>query len=186
MTDVAPGIITFGLGGDQSNLILGNILNLGFFKVEIGVGSPIGGSPFPGPGGSPIIGGSPVIGGSPIGGSPSIPPIPPVIPPGVSGGSRPLMPGEIQNFYKVVDNEYQVPYEYPNEKKVPVRIKVTFRGQTTEKYYLVNPKRGDIIVNVLNVVNRIRDRIKIVVKNIRSGPKRIVAFVRNLRKSDED
>lgn len=34
MVDVAPGIITFGLGGDQANMILGHY-HLGFFDVEI-------------------------------------------------------------------------------------------------------------------------------------------------------
>jgi hypothetical protein len=153
MTDVAPGVITFGLGCDQTGLVIGNIFNLGFIKV--------------------IVGGSPII--------------PPVEPPqpGVSGGSRPLAPGEIHNFYKPVDNQYQVPY-IQNQPKIPVVIKITFRGKTTEKYYLVSKKRSDIIITVLNLVNRIRDRISIVVKNVRSAPNRIVAFVRNLRKSDED
>ena len=179
MANVAPGIVTFGLGGDQSNLILGNILNLGFFKVEVGVGSPIGGSPFPGPGGSPIIGGSP-IGGSPPYVPPVIPPIPPIG--GGGGGSRPFAPGEIQTFYKPVEDSL---YK-PGEKKYPVTIKITFRGKVTEKYYLVGPKRGDIIITVLNLVNKVRDGISITVKNIRRVPSRIVAFIRNIRNKDED
>lgn len=151
MVDVAPGIVTFGLGCDQTGLIIGNIFNLGFIKV--------------------IVGGSPII--------------PPVVPPvgGGGGGSRPLAPGEIQNFYKPVEEQ---PLYKADDRKYPVVIKITIRGKTTEKYYLVSRKRSDIIVTVLNVVNRIRDRIKIVVTDIRSGPKRIVAFVRNFRKSDED
>lgn len=178
MPDPAPGIITFGLGGNHSNLILGNILNLGFLQVDIGVGSPIiGGSPLPG---SPQIPGSPQFPGSP-----QIPPVEPP-PPGVSGGSRPLAPGQIKYFYKAVDNQYQVPFLYPHEKKVPVIIKITFRGKQTEYHYWVNPKRGDIVVQVMNIVNRIRDRISITVKNIRTAPKRLVAFVRNLRNKDED
>ena len=39
MANVAPGIITFGLGGDQSNMILGFPFNLGF--IEVVVGSPV-------------------------------------------------------------------------------------------------------------------------------------------------
>ena len=39
MANVAPGVLTFGLGGDQSNMILGFPFNLGF--IEVVVGSPI-------------------------------------------------------------------------------------------------------------------------------------------------
>ena len=35
--EVAPGIITFGLGGNHTNLIIGNIFQLGFITI----GSPI-------------------------------------------------------------------------------------------------------------------------------------------------
>ena len=97
MTDVAPGIITFGLGGDHSNMIIGNIFNLGFFKVEV-----------------------------------VVPPVRPVV--GGGGGSRIFLPGEIQKFFKVVDTPFQVPYKYPlpfEERKVPVTIRVTFRGKVT-------------------------------------------------------
>jgi hypothetical protein len=37
MADVAPGIITFGLGGSHTNMIIGNIFQLGYITV----GSPI-------------------------------------------------------------------------------------------------------------------------------------------------
>ena len=77
MTDVAPGIVTFGLGSGPDAMIIGNVFNLGFFRVDVGVGSPI------------------------------IPPAPPP-PRDGGGGSRPLAPGEIQNFFKVVDNQYQL------------------------------------------------------------------------------
>lgn len=53
MTDVAPGIITFGLGSDHSGMIVGNIFSLGPVTVEI---TPVpippstqgGGGPYPG------------------------------------------------------------------------------------------------------------------------------------------
>ena len=152
MTDVAPGIVTFGLGSGPDAMIIGNIFNLGFFKVDVGVGSPI------------------------------IPPAPPPLPDG-GGGSRPLAPGEIQNFYKVVDNQYQL---LPTDRKIPVTIKVTFRGKTTEKYYLVGKKRADIIVTIINLQNRIKDGIAISVKSVKNLGSRISAFVRNVRNKDED
>jgi len=162
MADVAPGVITFGLGCDQTGLVIGNIFNLGFIKI--------------------IVGGSPII-----------PPVPPPVG-GGGGGSRPLAPGEIQTFYKPVDPLYQ----FPKEPQIPVKIIVTFRGKVTERNYIVSKKRGDIIVNVLNVVNTIKSRILITVHNVRASrfgivvsnikktPSRITTFVKNLRNKDED
>ena len=150
MTNVAPGIITFGLGGNHSSLITGNIFNLGFFRVEVVVAPPPGAA---------------------------------------GGGSIPFLPGQIKDFYKVVDSPYQVPYIYPlptKEKKVPVTIRVTFMNKTTEKTYLVKPKRSDIIITVLNLINTIKSRISVTVKNIRRIPSRIYTFVRNVRNRDEE
>ena len=148
MTDVAPGIITLGLGGDHSNMITGNIFNLGFFKVEVVV-------------------------------------VPPT-PGGQGGGSIPFLPGEIKDFYRPVDTKWQVPYIYPKDRRIPVTIRITFMNKTTEKHYMVNPKRGDIIITVLNLINTIKSRISVTVKNIRRVPSRIVAYVRNIRNKDEE
>jgi len=148
MTDVAPGIITFGLGGDHSNMIVGNIFNLGFFEVEVIVTPP------------------------PTGGQ--------------GGGSIPFLPGRIKDFYRPVDNKWQVPYLYPRDRRVPVTIRITFMGKTIEKNYKVQPKRSDIIITVLNMINTIKSRISVTVKNIRRVPSRIVAYVKNLRHKDEE
>jgi len=169
MVDVAPGIVTFGLGGDQSNMVVGNIFNIGFFKVEIGVGSP------------PIVG-SP---GLPPAGSPILPPTQPS--PSGGGGSIPFLPGQIKDFYKPVDNRWQVPYLYPTkERNIPVRIRITFRGKVTEQTFYVKQKRGDIIITVLNMINTIKSRISVTVKNISRVPSRIVTFVRNIRNKDKE
>ena len=151
MADVAPGIITFGLGGDQTGLIIGNIFNLGFFRVDVGIGSP-------------IIPDRPRDQGG--------------------GGSFPLRPGEIKNFYKVVNNQWQVPYVYPKNSKVPVYIKIKFGKTVVERHYLVNPKRSDMIIQVINLVNRVRDKYQITIKNIKSMKNRIGAIVTNIRKKD--
>lgn len=148
MTDVTKGILTFGLGGNASNMIVGNIFNLGFFEVDVIVTPP------------------------PVGGG--------------GGGSIPMRPGEIQNFYKPVQNEWQVPYLYPNDPRVAVTIRVTFMGKIIEKNYKVQPKRGDIIITILNMINTIRSRISVTVKNIRRIPSRIITYVKNLRHSDDE
>lgn len=108
--------------------------------------------------------------------------------PGVSGGSIPFLPGQIHDFYRPVDSPYQVPYTFPlptDKKKIPVTIRITFMGKITEKNYMVNQKRRDIIVNVLNLINRIKDKMSVTVTGIKRVPARITAYVKNLRNNED-
>jgi len=71
MTDVAPGIITFGLGGKHDAMIIGFPFNLGFFEV--------------------------IIPGSPQVGSPIIPPPPPPV---GRGGTQAVFPDRTEDWDK--------------------------------------------------------------------------------------
>lgn len=49
MTDVTPGIITFGLGGDHNDLLLSNTFNLGPLVIQMFYPPSSGGGGYPGP-----------------------------------------------------------------------------------------------------------------------------------------
>ena len=171
MADVAPGIITMGLGGNHTNMIIGFPFNLGF--IEVIVGSP------PVPGSPPVVG-SPII-GSPIG-SPIKPP-PPVIPP-----TPPRGPGGTGGGIRRKDDTDDVwPDQTEKEKDEfkTVTIRVTLKGKTTEKIYLVKKQRADTLVKVLKATNTTRKRIKVAVNKMKNKASQIVTKVTNIRKKDD-
>ena len=179
MANVAPGIITMGLGGSHTNMIIGFPFNLGFIEVIVGsppvVGSPVlPGSPPVGPGSPP--GGSPGTGP----GSPAFPPIPVPQPPrrgrhGGGGGARPFDDGKV----------WPDQTEKKDEQYKTVTIRVTLKGKTTEKVYLVTKHRADAIVKVLKATNSTQKRIKIVVNAMKNKASQIVAKVTNIRNKDD-
>lgn len=167
MANVAPGIITMGLGGSHTNMIIGFPFSLGFIEVIVG-SPPVVGSPGVPPIGSPIIG------------SPAFPPIPVPRPPrrgrhGGGGGARPFDD----------DKVWPDQTEKKKEKYKTVTIRITLKGKTTEKVYLVTEQRADTIVKVLKATNSTRARINVVMKGIKNKASQIVTKVTNVRKKDD-
>lgn len=110
---------------------------------------------------------------------------------GPTGGSPPLMPGEIGNMYQPVDPppgfEDHPAFYTPQDGRDPfsikqqVRITVEFRGEKTEREYVVSPRRAAMIVSVANFINKTQERIDAVVKNFRKVTNRAVKIL-NFRK----
>ena len=136
MAEVAPGIITFGLGDNQTAMIIGQF-HLGFY-VTVTV-------PPPGDGG------------------------------GTSGGSVPLRPGQVQNFYRPLYGD----------QPIPVSLKISFRDSEIEKIYLMSPRNTDMLVKVVNLLNVTGQRISVAVSNIRNVARRMFARVTNIHKKNE-
>lgn len=116
-----------------------------------------------------------------------------IIPPtptgaGSNGGSRPYMPGEIQNFYKQVPNttpQYYVPRNQEAKytvKMVPITIKMKFNGTEIEKLYSVPEKRANIIVNIINLTNTTLNKIKVSINNLKSLRTGLTVKIQNLKK----
>lgn len=103
------------------------------------------------------------------------------------GGSIPLAPGEIQNFYQPVDSslgtkpsegQFVDPRVY-GKKLVKVTLK--FNEHTVHKEYLVTEKRAKHVITVVNLVNATRAKMKVMASNIHRVTTRAVVIVKNLR-----
>lgn len=114
-----------------------------------------------------------------------VPPIPPTK--AVSGGSIPLAPGEIQDFYQPVDSslgtqpsegQFADPSVYG--KKV-VKVTMRFQDHVVEKEYLVTDKRAKHVIRIINLVNATKARMKVMASNIHRVTTRAVVKVKNLR-----
>jgi hypothetical protein len=112
-----------------------------------------------------------------------------VIPPegGSSGGSIPLAPGDIHNFYQPVQNlppYYIIPQDqqWQYGKKVQVVVTVKLGEKTIEKIYLVSQDKAKLIVKVANVANNTMERIKVIVNNLKRKIHDVHIFVSKLRK----
>lgn len=107
---------------------------------------------------------------------------------GSNGGSRPYMPGEIQNFYKQVPNatpQYYVPRNQEAKytvKMVPITIRMKFNGTEIEKLYSVPEKRANIIVNIINLTNTTLNKIKVSINNLKSLRTGLTVKIQNLKK----
>lgn len=102
----------------------------------------------------------------------------------ISGGSIPLLPGEIQNFYTPVDNQVSSqgrlakPYVY--DKKV-VKITVSYKKLKSEKEFMVNKTQEKILITVVNLVNTTRSRMKVTIENLKKLTNKIKIEIRNLQ-----
>jgi hypothetical protein len=107
---------------------------------------------------------------------------------GSNGGSRPYMPGEIQNFYKTVTTEqpqYYVPRNQEAKytvKMVPITVKMKFNGVEYEKLYSVPEKQATIIANIINLTNSTINKIKVSINNLKSNRTGLIAKIQNLKK----
>lgn len=112
-----------------------------------------------------------------------------------AAGGPVLQPGEIHNLYQPVKNvdsirntytqpEYYVRPETPVKKNV---VKLTFRfgEKETTKEYLVRAERLKIVVKLIDIVNRTKDKASIIVKGMKKLATRAklgIKWIRN-RKS---
>ena len=113
-------IISFGLGGDATNMII-NKFSLGFLGLDIIIEPPYIGS----------------------------------------GGSAPMAPGEIQNFYTPIDQKI-----YDTHKKL-VTIKFRLGTLESEGDFMLNPKPLNVLINVVNLINNTSNAISVSFKNIK-------------------
>lgn len=107
-----------------------------------------------------------------------------VKPPAEAGGPYPceawnkLDPGEVQNFYQPVPEEYyMVPRDKEEEylrryKKLKITLK--FGNIVAEKEYLVPEKRRRVIVEAFNLADATRKRISLMVEGVKKITKDII------------
>lgn len=114
-----------------------------------------------------------------------------VIPGNPGGGSYPLAPGEVANFYQPVDPppgfQDHPAFLVPDDQRDPfsvrqqVRVIVKFKDSETEREYVVSPRRASMIVNVLNFVNKTSERVSVAFNGFRRSVTKSVKIL-NLRK----
>lgn len=108
-----------------------------------------------------------------------------------TGGSIPLQPGQVQDFYKPVDQvnlqpkqePFYTPYQVPVKKKV-VKITLKFGEKEIEKEYSVREDKLKIIIKVLNFVNRVKSGISMQVRNLKRIATKASVKILRFRKRD--
>jgi len=93
-----------------------------------------------------------------------IPPIP-TRPPGGSGGAMPAFPDRTERWDEDAPRTIIIRIKYNNKRK--------------EKIYLVSSKRADFIIQVMNIINVTRERIKITVANLKKKTFNVFARIKN-------
>ena len=109
---------------------------------------------------------------------------------GVSvGGSKPLLPGEIANFYKPVEIQYDKPIVLQHDKEVPfidstsnnyVRIELVFNDKTYDKEFLTNTRTAKVITSVTNLINVTRGKVKVTLSKFKRIAVNAKVSIRNL------
>lgn len=98
-----------------------------------------------------------------------------------------LPPGEVQDFYKPVDEQlyHHVPRDKENEylsKRKTVILTVKLNDSTIEKIYKVSEYQTKHVFNIINIMNKTRDKVSISINNIERLYNKISVSVRNLFK----
>ncbi len=113
----------------------------------------------------------------------------PVQPAGRTGGSIPLAPGEIGNLYQPIeggssavglpggDGKFVDPSVYG---KKHIRIVLKMNEYTIEKEYMIRDKHANYVVNIINMVNVTKQRMKVMASNIRRITTAAVVKVKNI------
>lgn len=102
-----------------------------------------------------------------------------VVDTGGGGGSRPLRPGEIQDFYKPVE-----PDKTFNQKKdyYNVTVRVTMAGKTTSSFFQVRPGYGKVIAKIINIKQALQNNISVMITNLTTKIRTVtVGKIRNKR-----
>ncbi|MGI0075922.1 MAG: hypothetical protein ACREAU_00770 [Nitrosopumilaceae archaeon] len=109
----------------------------------------------------------------------------PMVSVGHHGGSIPLPPGAIQNFYKPVEEPYLIPRDKEHElfeRKKIVVVELKIGEKVIEKTYQVAEEFPSAIIDVLNMMNTTKERAKVVVDKVVSVASDAVVRIFNLRK----
>ena len=114
-------------------------------------------------------------------------PPPPVYQGGSNGGSKPLLPGQIQHLYKPVpahQQYYVVPRDqeanFFNRNKV-FTINMVFNNNTYMKQIEISDQRARTVFKVLNLANMTKDKINVVASGLKNVANRANISIRNLR-----
>lgn len=96
-------------------------------------------------------------------------------------------PGEIQHFYKPVETEWQYVQEPRLHDKKHVILRIRIAGGSPEalwreKEFLIPERRGKQIIQILNMFNSTRERMKVVARAIKRHVVKGVVKILNLRK----
>ena len=103
------------------------------------------------------------------------------------GGSRPMGPGEIQNFYtpvvQQVDNTFNdyVPINLESKIKNVVKVKININGIENEKEFILKAKPYKLIIKVINIINITDKIIKITINNIKNKMHNISTKIKNIK-----
>lgn len=104
----------------------------------------------------------------------------------VPEGSAPLVKGQIQNLFKPVPKEQQYLTKYdfdPLAKpRMIVSFSITMNGKTHDREILVSEKKANMVVSIINFLNVTRERMKVVVSNMKRLANVAMVKVKNLRK----
>lgn len=110
-------------------------------------------------------------------------PPPPIVPPKPTneGGSIPLEPGEIHDFYQPVDSgtlegEFVDPRVYG---KRLVKLKIISPFFEGEKEYLISERRAKYIIKAMNIANVTRERMNVMASNIKTVATRAKVWIKN-------
>ncbi len=100
------------------------------------------------------------------------------------GGTIPMAPGEIQNFYTPVDDagEWWVRIDDLDPFKKPkrlVKVEVEFKDKKTEKVYLVSERTSTMMVNIANLINRFDELIRPKITKFAQVTTRTVVTIKN-------
>lgn len=101
------------------------------------------------------------------------------------GGSIPLPPGAIKDFYKVVDEPYLIPRDREHElfyKGTLVVLELKLGEKVIERTYKVPDKHATMIVNALNLMNTTRERMKVKVDKLTTIASKAAVRIFNIRK----
>ena len=111
-----------------------------------------------------------------------IPPIPlPAIPPPPpgKGGSIPLAPGEIQDFYTPVDFNGEGDLAKPSVYgKRMITIKMLSKFFDVEKEFMISERKVKYVIKAANVVNNTMVNMKVVATNIKNLASRGITAIK--------
>lgn len=80
------------------------------------------------------------------------------------GGSRPLAPGEIQNFYTPVDPRCYIP-----QKHVQLCVTLIRDGEKIffTRDYIVTVRQASMVVKITRIINKTHERLSVLAQNFR-------------------
>lgn len=117
--------------------------------------------------------------------------IPPNYQAGSNGGSKPLLPGQIQHLYKVLPQEQQY-YVVPRDQEANFfsrnkvfNIELIFNDKTYMKQIEISDQRARTVFKVLNFVNSTKSKIEVAASGLRNVANKAVISVKNLRKRNK-